>query len=239
MRLPLKFRPLTRQLVADVIGAAVMIGFGLVFFGNYASPEGLRRYASLGAWLEANRIELPFMLGSIVLLLSGLGWFTVALINLVADSPFNHLIVDRQGITYRNFWRENRYSWKDLGPVHSFRTSAWQGRSSQRRCWIVADTLGTEAGGGSHAFWSNPAGSLRIPATVYLGGGWLVGGGELAAHDAAGWLEELRQLARSDRLEADDVPPPPAGFRPPIEIAYGGAPPPSTEAAATGATVER
>jgi hypothetical protein len=218
MRLPLKFLPRMSQLIAEAIGALVMLGIGIAFFSDYASPGDFQHSGGFVAWLRANPLAFVFMLASIGLLLAGLGWFTVAVINLVSGSPFNYLIIDRFGITYRNFWRENRYSWKDLGPVQALNLGIWQGRSSQRRHWIIADTLGTESGGGRGPFWSNPEGTLRIPAAVYLGGGMLIGTLDLATNDAAGWLEELRQLARADRFETEGVPRPPDCFRTPIEI---------------------
>lgn len=231
MRLPLKFLPRMGQLVGDVIGSAMILGIGVLFFSDYASPSDFDRYGGLGPWLRANPLQVPFLLASIALLLFGLAWVTVAVINLVSGSPFNYLIVDRQGVTYRNFWRENRYSWKDLGRVQALNLSSWQGRSSQRRHWIIADTLGTEAGGGNRPFWSNPEGTLRIPAALYLGGGMLIGSLDLSTNDAAGWLEELRQLARNDRLDGE-IPAPPSAFRPPVGIdtgtADGQAAPPKT-----------
>lgn len=221
MRLPLKFKPRKSQLIADLAGAAVMFIVGLAFFSNYASPGDLGHYPSFVDWLRANAIQVPFMLGSIGLLLFGLAWLVVAAINLFGDSPFNYLLLDRQGLTHRNFWGESRYSWKDLGRIEPLRISAWQSKSSQRRNWIVAETLGTEGGGGSMAFWSN-SGRLRIPASAYVGGGMLIGTLELATADAAGWLEELRQMARADRLIDEDIPPLPDCFTPPIEVEYAG-----------------
>src|SRR5262249_28628214 len=153
-------------------------------------------------WLHSSPIMIPFLLGSVLLFLTGLGWFTVALLNLFGGSPFNYFIVDAQGLTYRNFMGEQRYSWKDLGPVQAHKISAWQGRGSQRRYWIQADTLGTEQGGGSTDFdWPSTTGSLRIPAATYLGSGFMVGGLALSTDEAAGWLEELRQLVRIGHLE--------------------------------------
>jgi hypothetical protein len=220
MRLPLKFLPRISQLVADVIGGVILLGFGLVFFSQYASPSDLERYHGFGEWLHANPLDLPFLLSSVALLLLGLGWLAVTVMNLVSGSPFNYLIVDRAGITYRNFWRENHYPWKSLGPVQSLKLSSWQGRSSQRRHWIAADASGAETVGVG-PFWANPTDTLRIPASVYLGGGFLIGTLDLATDDAAGWLEELRQLARNGHLEAEDIPPPPANFRTPIAIGSG------------------
>jgi hypothetical protein len=217
MRLPLKFLPRMSQLIADVVGGAIMLGFGLAFFSDYAAPADIDRYNGFLGWLRVNWADLPFMLASILLLLFGLAWLTVAVINLASNSPFNHLIVDRTGITYRNFWRENRYPWANLGLIQPLRFSAWQGRSSQRRNWIVADASGEDKVYGSAPFWSNPTDTLRIPANVYLGGGLMIGTLELATSDAARWLEELRQRARDGGLDTD-IPPPPGAFRAPIEI---------------------
>src|SRR3979409_548901 len=101
MRLPLKFLPRMSQLIADLIGAARIIGFGLTFFLQYASPEDLQRYGSFGGWWRANAMMVPFLLVSIAFLLAALGWGAVAVINLVTGSPFNYLIIDRIGLTYR------------------------------------------------------------------------------------------------------------------------------------------
>jgi hypothetical protein len=223
MRLPLKFLPRMSQLIADVVGGAIMLGFGLAFFSDYATPADLDRYNGFLGWLRVNWAELPFMVASILLLLFGLAWFTVAAINLVSGSPFNYLIVDRTGITYRNFWRENRYSWNNLGLIQPLRFTAWQGRSSQRRNWIVADASGDDKVYGSAPFWSNPSDTLRIPANVYLGGGLLIGSLELSTNDAARWLEDLRQRVRDGELDASDIPPPPDTFRAPIELDAVGA----------------
>src|SRR3569833_2074745 len=115
MRLPLKFLPKVSQRVADAVGAAILLWFGFSFFSSYASPADLQRYNGFGDWLDNNLSVLPFLIVSIFLLLAGLGWLTVAVLNLAMGSPFNYLIVDLSGITYRNFWRENRYPWKELG----------------------------------------------------------------------------------------------------------------------------
>jgi hypothetical protein len=221
MRLPLKFLPRQGALIGEVVGAGIMVVIALDFLGQYASPADLHRYKSIGDWLHSSPILIPFLLGSFALFLTGLGWCTIALLNLLGGSPFNYFIVDRHGITYRNLMGEQRYSWKDLGPIQSHKVSIWQGRGSQRRLWIQADTLGTEAGGGSSTYdLPSSTGSLRIPSTVYLGSNWLVGSLALSTDTAAGWLEELRQLVRIGRLEPDDIPDPPECFRTPIEIVY-------------------
>jgi hypothetical protein len=217
MRLPLKFLPKVSQRVADAVGAAIMLAFGISFFTDYASPADFQRYNGFGDWLHNNVSVLPFLLCSIALLLGGLGWLTVATLNLVSGSPFNYLIVDKTGITYRNFWRENRYPWKGLGPIQPLHVTAWQGRSSQRRDWIVADTI-NGGSSGIGPFWSNPTDTLRIPSAVYLSGGMLIGSLDLVTNDAARWLEELRNLARDGQLETAEIPPPPSAFHTPIEI---------------------
>lgn len=218
MHLPLKFLPRMSQLIADVAGSGILLAFGIAFFSQYASPGDLDRYDGFTDWLRANPVDLPFLLVSIALLLFGLAWLAVAAINLVSGSPFNYLIVDRDGITYRNFWRENRYAWQDLGPIQPVRLSAWQGRSSQRRHWIVSDGFGSATIHSAGWFWSNPDDTLRIPAAVYLGGGMLIGSLDLATSDAAGWLEELRVMAREGHLDTADLPEPPSVFREPVAI---------------------
>jgi hypothetical protein len=224
MRLPLKFLPKVSQRVADLVGGAILFAFGVDFFSDYASPSEFQRYDGFGDWLSHNVAQVPFLICSIVLLLGGLGLVTVAILNLAMGSPFNYLIVDETGITYRNFWRENRYAWRELGPIQPLHLTAWQGRSSQRRDWIVADTI-NGGSGGIGPFWSNPVDTLRIPSAVYLSGGLLIGSLDLVTNDAAAWLEALRNLARDGHLDAVDIPPPPSAFHSPIEIAAVPVPP--------------
>ena len=55
MRLPLKFLPRMGQLVGDVIGSAMILGIGVLFFSDYASPSDFDRYGGLGPWLRAKQ----------------------------------------------------------------------------------------------------------------------------------------------------------------------------------------
>jgi hypothetical protein len=205
MRLPLKFLPRQSQQLVDVIGAAVILVFGLSLVIDYlptGSPAAGRNFVD---WLGGAG-ALPFLAISILCFLFALAWSAVALVNLFGGSPFEHLIVDRFGLTHRTFWREKRYSWKELEPIGALEIGLLRARSTQRRHWIVEQ--GTRGG-------------LRIAAADYLGSFWR-GGLGLATGEAANWLENLRQLARADQLDPDDIPPPPAAFRPPIEIVYAG-----------------
>jgi caspase recruitment domain-containing protein 6 len=197
-----------------------MTAFGGYCLYNFAPPAELREYPNLFAWLASSPIIVPFVLVTTVFFLGALCWLAVALVNLLAGSPFNYILVDRQGIGYRSFWGEKHFSWKELGPIRSLEFSIWQARGQQLRFWIAADTLGAEAArrGVEWWRWGGPSGAhLRIPATTYLGGGWLVGSLALATDSAASWLEELRQAAKIDRLEAE-VADPPYNFRMPVEL---------------------
>jgi len=227
MRLPLKFRPRISQLIIEVIGAVILTVMGAYYIYNFASPEDLRQYPNLFAWARSSAVKLPFLLIAVVFFLSSLGLLTVAVINLFGGSPFNYIVVDKHGISYRNFWGEKRFSWKDLGPIQSLQFSIWRARGQQLRFWIAADTLGTaEAGGRLDLWrWGGPSGpNLRIPAATYLGGGWLVGSLALAVDSAASWLEELRVEARADRLDTAEISDPPYNFRTPVELAPGADP---------------
>jgi hypothetical protein len=226
MRLPLKFRPRLSQLIMEVAGAAVMTGIGGYYLYNFAPPAELHQYPNFFAWVKSAPLKLPFLLMATVFFLSALAWLTVALINLLGGSPFNYIVVDRQGISYRNFWGDKRFSWKDLGPIRPLQFSVWRARGQQLRFWITADTLGAEEARRSFDWWrwgGSSGVNLRIPAATYLSGGWLVGSLALATDSAAGWLEELRQAAKIDRLEAE-ISDPPYNFRSPIELEPGADP---------------
>ncbi|HVM85888.1 MAG TPA: hypothetical protein VMW18_18485 [Candidatus Binatia bacterium] len=211
MRLPLKFLPRRSNQIAEVVGSLIVIGFSLVMLNNYLPQSAAtNEVGSFGAWLHGDARGLPFLGLSILLFLAALGWLTVALINLFSGSPFRYFIVDRQGISHRTFWHDRRYSWRDLDPIQSYVRPFWRSRGNEQRYWIVEGLPPYRAGAG-----------LRIRATDYLGSGWLSGTMALSTDEAANWLESLRQLARQDRLEPDDIPPPPEAFRAPIELERG------------------
>jgi len=223
MHLPLKFLPRVSQQVAELIGGGVLIGMGIVFLMNYLPDSSPAPNESFGAWLAAHRGLFPFLALSTGIILGGLYWLTVAVINIAGGSPFAYIVVDRFGITHRSFWSERRYAWKNLGPVSAYHAPVWQARRGQRRYWIIADTVGDaeDAGGGgilSSLFFGRPIASLRIPAATYVANGFLSTSLGLAAGDAAGWLETLRQIARNDLLDREAIPPLPDCFRQPIAL---------------------
>jgi hypothetical protein len=175
---------------------------------NYLPSEAPRPGQGFADWLGGGATPRLLFLGlSLLVFLGGLGYLTVAVLNLVAGSPFKYLVVDRHGISHRTFFGEKRYSWKDLDEIQPHKISLWRSRSREQRYWIV------------EGYYGKPGG-LRISAGDYLGGGWLFGDVALATDEAAYWLESLRLLARADRLEPDDFPPPPSVLREPIEIDY-------------------
>ena len=206
MRLPLKFLPWPSQQIAEVAAAVFITLFSLALVINYL-PDQPAAGQGFDAWFAVNRLMLLFLAITVALFLAGLGWIAVTVINLTSGSPFKYLVVDRFGITHRVFLSEKRYSWKDLETIKAHRVSLWRARSNEQRYWIVE----------SH--YSNPGG-MKISAGDFVGSGWLFGNIALATEDTANWLESLRLLARADRLEPDDIPPPPSALRAPIEIDY-------------------
>jgi len=216
MQLPVKILPRVSQQVGLVIGMAFalatscMLGLSILH-GQFLAGHQPGRMG----W---------FLIGAVsTLFLFSLGGLTVAVINLFGGSPFEHLVIDRQGITRQTVLGARRFSWKDLGPFHSYRTSMFRPRGSELKWWIIADTQGAIEGGASGLWPLSGAASLRIPAMTYLWQGFLVGSMALVTEDAAGWLEQLRQLARFDRFDAEDIPDPPDAFRTPIAFDYAAA----------------
>jgi len=192
MRLPVKVIPSLGQRIGRVIGNIVSMLIGVAMLINFAGPGHER-----SAWY--------FVAVAAALFLTGLGGATVGLINVFGGSPFQHLIIDRQGITVRKIWRPQRFSWKDLGPFHTYRSSI-RPRNSGPRYAIAAEAIGTIQGG-TAGFWPlSRSATLRIPAATYLRTPWLViGSMEPFADDAVAWLEQLRQLALMDRLAEEEL----------------------------------
>jgi hypothetical protein len=205
MQLPVKFVPKQSHHVGNVIGAIIIIVFGLAFMMSYLPDRTAAENASLtfGEWLGFNTVRLPFLLTTFAVLLFGLAALTISLINMLSGSPYSHFIVDRFGIQSRTLFSENRYSWKDLGPIRPLRRSALQALSRDRRLWIVSDTFSGEGRNDSRRALSSF--TLRIPATSYLGSSWM-GDIDPAMDAAAAWLESLRKLAREEQLGSGEVP---------------------------------
>lgn len=209
MRLPVKIVPHTKQQVFGLV-AAVITTMG----SGAAMLDSLTSVVQKSGHGFTSSVAI-----SILVFLTGLGWATTAAINLLGQSPFEHLIVDRQGITRCSFFGKRRFSWKELGPVQSIRAGFFfRLRGNELKYWIAADARGAVEGEATGLWalvgWTR----LRIPAALYLNSGWLFGSMALSSNEAANWLESLRQLARMDRLEEEDIPELPESFAAPIPL---------------------
>jgi hypothetical protein len=204
MHLPAKFLPKPSQHIGNAVGALAIIVIGLAFMASYLPEREAAANLSFGEWIGTTGVRLPFLLVTIVVLLFGLTALTVALVNLLGGSPYNYLIVDRFGIQTRTFFRETRFSWKELGPIRSLRLSAARAYGLDRRFWIVSDTFSGEARVDARRPLSTF--NLRIPVTAYLGSSWLGGNVGSAMDATAAWLESLRKLAREEALDPEDAP---------------------------------
>ncbi|GAB2175469.1 hypothetical protein [Dongia sp. agr-C8] len=235
MQLPAKFVPKQSQHLGNVIGAVIIILFGLAFMTGYlpdrTATENMNM--SFGEWLGLSGVRLPFLLVTVAVLLFGLVALALSLLNMAGGSPHSHFIVDRFGIQVRGYFGETRLSWKDLGPIRPFRRTVLQAMGLDRRFWIVSDTFSGESRVDTRRALSSF--TLRIPVTAYVGSSWLGGNIGPAMDATAAWLESLRKLAREDSLDPDDAPDAPAelGSGQPVDRAIGrpAAPEPAQAAA--------
>jgi hypothetical protein len=216
MQLPVKILPRMGQQIGFILGMSFTLATSCMLGLSILHGQFLAGH-------HPGRIGWFLIGAACILFLFSLAGLTVGVINLFGGSPFEHLVIDRQGITRQTVFGARRFSWKDLGPFHSYRTSMFRPRGSELKWWIIADTHGAIEGGAT-GLWplSGPA-SLRIPAMTYLWQGFLVGSLALVTEEAAGWLEQLRQLARFDHFEAEDIPEPPDAFRTPIALDFAAA----------------
>lgn len=223
MRLPVKVLPKQSQHIGNAVGAGIIIVMGLAFMAAYLPDRVAGENLTFGEWIGASGPRLPFLLVAVAVMLFGLAALAVALVNLLSGSPFSHLIVDRFGIQVRTFFRETRYSWKELGPIRPMRLSMVRAYGLDRRFWIVSDTFSGEARNDTRRPLSSF--TLKIPVASYLGSSWLGGNIDSAMDAMASWLESLRKLARDEALNPDDVPDAPDALDPgrPIEKPAAGA----------------
>jgi hypothetical protein len=204
MRLPVKFLPRQSQHIGNAVGAFIIILMGLAFMSGYLPDQVAAKDLTFGEWIGTTGPRLPFLLVAIAVILFGLVALTIALVNLVGGSPYNHLIVDRFGIQTRTLFSETRYSWKELGPIRPLRLGIMRAYGLDRRFWIVSDTFSGEGRNDTRRPLSTF--NLRIPVASYLGSSWLGGNIGPAMDATAAWLESLRKLAREEALNPDDAP---------------------------------
>jgi hypothetical protein len=216
MRLPVKFAPKPGQHIGNAVGAAVIIALGVAFMSSYLPDRTAAENLTFGEWIGASGPRLPFLLVASAVVLFGLAALTIALLNLLGGSPFNHLIVDRFGVQTRSFFGESRYSWKELGPIRPLRLGVLRAYGLDRRFWIVSDTFSGEGRNDAHRPLSSF--TLRIPVAAYLGSSWVAGDLRPAMDATAAWLEGLRKLAREDTLNPDDAPDAPAALGPGVPL---------------------
>jgi hypothetical protein len=236
MQLPVKFVPKQSHHLGNVIGGVIIILMGLAFMTSYLPDRTAAENANLsfGEWLGFSGVRLPFLLITVVVLLFGLVALAISLINMLSGSPYSHFIVDRFGIQTRTLFSDNRYSWKDLGPIRPLRRGVLQAFSLDRRFWIVSDTFSGEGRNDTRRALSSF--TLRIPAASYLGSSWM-GDISPAMGAAAAWLESLRKLAREENLTVDTVPDAPAGLgtglalAQPADVTPAPTPPPAAKPA--------
>jgi hypothetical protein len=215
MRLPAKFIPQHSLRVAIVVGAAIFAVFAFAFLNSYLPTTAPAKGETFGHWLTGgDRMQLSLLILAFAILLFGLAVLAITLIDLLTGSPFNFLIIDRFGIRLHRIFGETRLSWKDLGPIRALHLGPLNG---SRRYWIVSDTFSGEDRNDARRPLSSF--TLRIPATAYLGRGWFSGGVDAAVDVAAAWLEALRQSAREDTLDVDNVPDAPEELGPAVPLA--------------------
>src|SRR5689334_3943915 len=85
MQLPVKYVPKQSHHLGNVIGAAIIILFGLIFMSSYLPDRAAVESAkmSFGEWLGLTGVRLPFLLVTIAVLLFGLVALAVSLINML------------------------------------------------------------------------------------------------------------------------------------------------------------
>ena len=208
MHLPAKILPKQSQHAGNAVGGIIIILFGLAFMANYLPDPATARDLTFRAWLAESGVRLPFLLITAAVILFGLAALTVALVNLTGGSPFNHLIIDRFGIRIRSFFGENRYSWKELGPIRPLRLSPFRAYGLDRRFWIVSDTFSGEGRNDTRRPLSTF--NMKIPVAAYLGSSWLGGNVGHAMDETARWLEALRKAAQAEALDPENAPDAPA-----------------------------
>jgi hypothetical protein len=229
IRLPIRLLPRRRAQVPQLLGFGFFLGFALFWMAGAAGILDLDAWTVTvpppGGWAASS-----FALFGLPFVLVGLGGIVAALLKLMPDSPYYHLEINADGLLIRSLLKQRRFLWREL-PLFGTLERRRRTKSGTRVTWYTVAMEEAPLEPGMNAGATRQREVLRIDADEY--------GAKNAQQDAAdlaAFLNRLRELAREDRLPANESVEVPRGF---IANAAAAAPSRSGRAERTPTVVRR
>jgi len=205
MRLPIRLLPRKRGQIVPIIFFGVFLGFAIFWTTMAATMTGQADFGDSGSpefWLSK---LFPFF--GVPFMLVGASGIAGAVLKMLPNSPYYHLEINAIGILIRSPFKRRRFAWRELPEFDTLEHR----RNTKNGVSISWYTVAMES---LPPKPDMPAGStyqrevLRIFADEYG-----AKNGQQDAADLAAWLNDLRQRARDNRLDAAEQVEVPEGFR--------------------------
>lgn len=205
-QLPIRIVPRKGQQIGMLLFFGFFLGFAIFWMAGAGGvldlDDGAIHIPPPGGWL-ANAFGLfglPF---------AAIGFCGIAgaVLKMLPGSPYFHLEVSSQGVLVKSLFRQRRYDWREL-PAFETLTVERRTKSGKK---ISHYAVAMESAAAPENAPRNPSYQrevLRIRADDY--------GAQSSREDAeamAAWFNQLRDLARDGRLDANEPVEVPEGFR--------------------------
>jgi hypothetical protein len=205
-QLPIRIVPRKGQQIGMLLFFGFFLGFSIFWMAGASGivdlDNGTIHIPPPGGWAASafGLFGLPFAA-------VGVCGIAGAVLKMLPGSPYFHLVVSSQGVLVRSLFRQRHYNWRELPPFETL-TVERRTKSGKKISHYAVAMEGADAPANAPRNASHQREVLRIRADDY--------GADSSMKDAeamAAWFNQLRDLAREDRLDANESVEVPEGFR--------------------------
>lgn len=204
--LPLRIVPRRGQQIGMLAFFAFFFGFSVFWMagatGVLDPNEGTLSFPPPGGWEGSafGLFGLPFAA-------VGFGGMIGAVLKMLPNSPYYHLELASHGLLVQTLFKQQRYDWRELPPFDIVTVEKRTKSGKKISHYAVAmESAAAPSDASPDASYQREI--VRIRADDY--------GANSSREDAdamVAWFNQLRELARSDRLSANETIEVPEGFR--------------------------
>lgn len=206
LKLPIRLVPRKGQQIGMLIFFSFFLGFSIFWMAGAAgvldTEDWTINWPRSGDWIGDlfPLVGLPFAF-------VGLGGMAVAVMKMRPNSPNFHLQLHSEGLVIKSLFKLRRYDWPALPPFETIRVER-RTKNGKRISYYTVATENAPAPADAPRGSTHQREVVRILADEY---GAKNGEGDADALTA--WFNQLRELARDGRLDANEVVAVPEGFR--------------------------
>ena len=206
MQLPIRLVPRKGQQLGMLAFFGFFLGFSIFWMAGAAGildpNEGTITFPPPDGWAES-----AFALFGLPFAAIGFGGMIGAVLKMLPNSPHFHLEVSGQGLLIKSLFKQHRHDWREL-PAFETLTVEKRTKSGKKisHYAVAMESAPAPANAPRNATYQREV--LRIRADDYG-----AGSSKEDAEALAAWFNQLRDLARDNRLSANETVEVPDGFR--------------------------